>query len=108
MHIEAKRQDEKNIVELMIKIYCRDKHAEQKELCHDCQELLEYTFQRIDKCPFIETKSFCSACETPCYSPEMRNRIKTVMRHSGPRMLLYHPLIATRHFLKNFIKKPTG
>jgi hypothetical protein len=29
----------------------------------------------------------------------MREKIKEVMRFSGPRMLLYHPLDAFRHLL---------
>jgi hypothetical protein len=31
----------------------------------------------------------------------MREKIRAVMRFSGPRMLLYHPITAIRHFLDN-------
>lgn len=105
MDIETKRQNEKKIVELMIKVYCRGKHGNHNELCNECQELLEYATKRIDRCPFMETKTFCSACKTHCYAPEMRERIKTVMKYSGPKMLLYHPLVAIRHMMITLSEK---
>ena len=30
----------------------------------------------------------------------MKERIRTVMRWSGPRMMLYHPIAAVRHILR--------
>lgn len=105
MDVGTKRQNEKDIVELMIKVYCRGKHGNHKELCSDCRGLLEYALKRIDRCPYMETKTFCSACKTHCYSPEMREKIKLVMRYSGPRMLLYHPIMAIRHMLVTLSEK---
>ena len=52
---------------------------------------------RVDHCPHIATKTFCSVCQTHCYKPEMRERIRQVMRWSGPRMLFHHPVLAVRH-----------
>ena len=49
----------------------------------------------------METKTFCSNCKVHCYRPDMRERIRAVMRFSGPRMLLYHPITGIRHFLDN-------
>ena len=34
-----------------------------------------------------------------CYKPEMRERIRQVMRYSGPRMITKHPVAAIRHLL---------
>ena len=45
----------------------------------------------------MENKTFCSNCKVHCYSPEMREEIKKVMRFSGPRMIAYHPVMAIRH-----------
>lgn len=56
-----------------------------------------YARQRSDTCPFMETKTFCSNCKVHCYKPEMRERIRAVMRFSGPRMLFHHPVAALRH-----------
>ena len=30
----------------------------------------------------------------------MREKIRAVMRFSGPRMLLYHPVLAVRHLIE--------
>ena len=99
--IESKRQREKRTVAFMIRLYCRRKHGTKRELCPACGELLQYAMQRSDRCPFMETKTFCSNCRVHCYKPEMRERIRTVMRFSGPRMLLYHPVMAIRHVVES-------
>ena len=84
----------------MIAVYCRGKHGKKKSLCPECRELTEYAIDRTEKCPFMETKTFCSKCKTHCYKPEMRERIKKVMRYSGPRMIFYSPVMAVKHWLK--------
>ena len=53
----------------------------------------------IEKRPFMETKTFCSNCKVHCYKPDMRDKIKAVMRYSGPRMILHHPVAAVRHLI---------
>lgn len=97
---EKKRQDEKRLVAEMIAYYCQKKHGSAAGLiCEDCRKLMEYANTRIERCPFTESKSFCSHCEVHCYAPEMRERIREVMRYSGPRMLIRHPLLAVRHVI---------
>ena len=66
-------------------------------LCGDCRELLEYSLARLDHCKFGNAKTKCHKCPVHCYRPDMREKIRTVMRFSGPRMLLYHPLEALRY-----------
>ena len=66
-------------------------------LCGDCRELLEYSLARLEHCKFGNTKTKCHKCPVHCYRPDMREKIRTVMRFSGPRMLLYHPLEALRY-----------
>lgn len=107
---EEKKIKERNIVLLMVQLYCKKKHAENTfeksdNLCLECKELLEYVFQRIDKCPFTETKTFCSVCKIHCYKQEMRKKIKNVMKFSGPRMLLRHPFIALNHMIETIKSK---
>lgn len=99
---ESKREREKKTVALMIRLYCRKKHGTgRRELCPECQALTEYAMLRSDKCPFMETKTFCSNCKVHCYQPKMREKIREVMRFSGPRMLLYHPVMAVRHVVES-------
>lgn len=97
MDTERKRAQEKQVVHCMIPLYCRRKHHTRGALCPDCAALEAYACQRSDHCPFIRTKTFCSQCKVHCYHPEMRERIRQVMRFSGPRMLWVHPVLAVRH-----------
>ena len=106
--VESKREREKKIVSQMIELYCRknhgagnhgtdkhdtgkkgtekhdlDKHGRKNVLCKECQKLKDYALLRSDKCPFMESKTFCSNCKVHCYRKDMREKIKEVMRFSG-------------------------
>lgn len=98
---ESKRAREKKTVALMIRLYCQKKHGTKTKLCPKCQALHDYAIQRSDRCPFMETKTFCSNCRVHCYKKEMREQIREVMRFSGPRMILYHPVMAMRHVIES-------
>lgn len=87
---------EKRTAERMVRLYCRLREGN-RELCPDCAALLAYSRVRLDRCPFGDDKGACKDCAVHCYKTEMRERMKTVMRFSGPRMLLYYPLDALRH-----------
>ncbi len=89
---------EKRTVAQMIRIYCRRKEGNSR-LCSDCSELLEYAMMRLSKCPFGENKTSCRKCAVHCYRRDMRERIRAVMRFSGPRMMLYNPVAAVRHII---------
>ena len=103
---EGKREREKRIGSEMISLYCRRSHQTKKgPLCPDCAALLAYAHERSDKCPYMEKKTFCSSCKTHCYKPEMREKIRTVMRYSGPRMITVHPVMAIRHLIERQMEK---
>ena len=100
--IEDKREREIRVVTQMIQIYCRGRHKSRRgELCPLCQTLAEYAAQRVQRCPFMETKTFCSNCKVHCYRAAEREQIRAVMRYSGPRMLLFHPVMAVRHGIES-------
>jgi hypothetical protein len=90
----------------MLYLYCKDQHGNSLSLCPDCQELLDYATQRLERCPFQEDKTTCAKCPVHCYQPAMRLRIRQVMRYAGPRMLLKHPTLAAWHVIDGFRKKP--
>ncbi|MGN1156691.1 MAG: nitrous oxide-stimulated promoter family protein [Agathobacter sp.] len=98
--IDSKREREIKAVALMIQIYCKKKHGT-KKLCPECAQLLQYATERSEKCPFMETKTFCSNCKVHCYKPDMREKIREVMRFSGPRMMFHHPIMAVRHVMES-------
>ncbi|MFW9918814.1 MAG: nitrous oxide-stimulated promoter family protein [Candidatus Thorarchaeota archaeon] len=91
---------EKEVVYNMIHLYCEKKHdSTPGTLCASCQDLLRYSHHRLDHCTYGELKPTCRKCEKHCYRPEMRERIRRVMRFSGPRLLLRAPLDWIRHQL---------
>ena len=61
------------------------------------KRLTEYALFRLEKCPFKVNKKFCSFCKVHCYKPDMRERIKDVMKWAGPRMIFTHPVFAMGH-----------
>ena len=110
----SKIDEEKHVVELMIRLYCRNRHtlkstsdsigrtAQRNGLCQECTELLEYAHERLGRCPFGDGKTSCRQCSIHCYAPEKREGIRMVMRYSGPRMLWHHPIAALRHMYSEF------
>jgi hypothetical protein len=85
-------------IEAMIRIYCRSNHG--KDLCEECGKLLTYAIARIEKCRFGPGKPACNNCKVHCYSPRMREKIKNIMRFSGPKMIYKHPVLALFHIIR--------
>ncbi|MFX1513082.1 MAG: nitrous oxide-stimulated promoter family protein [Promethearchaeota archaeon] len=97
---------ERKTVKTMIETYCKVKHENQENSCSECNELLKYAFQRIDKCRYQEKKPTCANCSIHCYKPSMRIKIREVMRYSGPRMLWRHPIMTFWHILDGRKREP--
>ncbi|PLX66071.1 MAG: nitrous oxide-stimulated promoter family protein [Denitrovibrio sp.] len=81
------KKDEK-VLQAFIKIYCEQKHQKtggvpkSNALCPACYDLLSYALKRNELCP-LDPKPRCKKCHVHCYKPEMRERIKEVMKFSG-------------------------
>jgi len=88
----------------MVRLYCRRHHG--RALCADCRQLTDYAQERLKRCPFQDGKTTCARCPVHCYRPEMRERVRTVMRYAGPRMIYHHPYLALRHLLDGRRKRP--
>ena len=92
MHIE----NEKRVVQRMVELYCRHKlHCDY--IPEEYLALINYAHQRLDRCKFGDKKMTCKKCPIHCYKPEMRDKIREVMRWVGPRMIFYDPIVAIRH-----------
>ncbi len=103
---EKKFKSESDTVNLMIALYCHKKHKTKKnELCPECQELKEYCAYRLSLCVWGDKKPFCSNCRIHCYNKEHREKIREVMRFSGPRMLFHHPVLAIKHVTQTMKEK---
>jgi superfamily II helicase len=74
-------------------------HGVENDLCESCLQMKNYAEQRTEKCRFGKDKPICANCPVHCYKPEMRQKIREVMRYSGPRMLTKHPFLAIMHFV---------
>ena len=96
---------EKRVVECMIRLYCRKKEGN-KILCKECQEVMHYAFKRLDSCKFAEGKPTCRVCPIHCYKPYMKEKVKKIMRYSGPRLIIYHPQFAITHTIRELLFTP--
>jgi len=97
-------KNEKITIKAMIELYCRYKHNTNESLCSECESLLNYSIKRIDLCTFGVNKPACSSCTIHCYNQDFRNKVKEVMRFSGPKMLLHHPILAIRHLWHKYFE----
>lgn len=105
--LQGALRTEMKTVTAMVEIYCRAHHHVDGSLCQQCNDLVEYARMRLDRCPYGESKPTCNKCPIHCYKPEQKEQMRLVMRYSGPRMLLPHPLLAIRHLYKER-KKAVG
>ena len=105
--MDSKRlQRERKTVRIMIEIYCREYHKNPGGLCAECQDLVQYSEKRVDHCVFGSEKPTCAKCPIHCYKTDMREKIKAVMRFSGPKMIFKHPVLAIYHLLDSKRKVP--
>jgi hypothetical protein len=98
----ARISREKKTVKIMIEMYCRANHGNASEMCGECAGLYNYAVGRTDKCPFKEQKPVCGKCQVHCYKQDKREKMRAIMRYSGPRMLLSHPVLGVMHIIDRF------
>ena len=91
-------EQEKKTIKAMVGIYCRFKEHNHF-LCNDCRQLLDYAFKRLEHCKFGNDKGSCRKCPIHCYKSDMREKMREVMRFSGPKMIIFHPIMAIKHLL---------
>jgi len=90
---------EMRTVAVMMRIYCYDVHRTQHGLCDECSELFRYAMERLNRCVYREKKPTCAKCSIHCYRKDKRERIREIMRYSGPRLLFSHPFLAVMHLI---------
>jgi hypothetical protein len=96
----ARRARELKTIEAMLRLYCRGHgHENRAPLCTACRALREYATRRLERCVFGDAKPTCTNCVVHCYSADMREQVRVVMRWAGPRMLLRHPILGILHKL---------
>lgn len=100
-----------------VSIYCREKHKDETRsifpvdnaslkkclgnnklaLCPDCRKLLQHGIAKLLRCPY-DPKPMCKKCETHCYAPVYREKIREVMRFSGIYMVKHGRLDMMFHY----------
>lgn len=104
----VQRARELKTIQAMVRTYCRSHgHSRSGPTCRACAELCEYATRRLERCVFGDAKPTCNNCVVHCYSTGMREKIRAVMRWAGPRMLLYHPILAIAHMIDKRKPVPT-
>lgn len=72
-----------------------------KENCSDKTILLishrKSTTAITNKTYKLENKTTCSRCKVHCYKKDMREKIRAVMKFSGPRLIIYNPIELIKH-----------
>lgn len=103
-----RREREMKTISQMVALHCSDVHADRarhetahcgEPVCEECKALDDYAVLRTRRCRMMDRKTSCEECGNHCYKPEMRERIRSVMRYAGPRMMTRHPIAALRHLL---------
>src|ERR1035437_9852041 len=89
-----RRVRELKTIAIMVRMYCHHRHGG-TPLCADCTAL------------FDDAKPNCAKCVVHCYSADMREKTRIVMRWAGPRMLLRHPILGVLHLLADHRPIPT-
>ncbi len=95
-------QREKKTLYLMVEMYCGGFSGHADALCPSCRKILDYAYDRLDKCPFGEEKPSCRKCPVHCYNSDMREKVQMIMRYAGPRMIFRAPRLAFYHLLKEY------
>ncbi|KAF0249083.1 MAG: hypothetical protein FD167_1507 [bacterium] len=103
---------ENKTIKAMIEIYCKKNHKSNIGSCSECRQIYDYASYRITRCPHKDNKPACTTCEIHCFSLKMKEEIKKIMRFSGPRMLIHHPILSLFHYIDKLkegsLKKSTS
>ena len=117
------RMDDKKVKDIrvladFVSIFCRENHqTEAKDvfpikddrlrhtldskdlrLCQDCSKLLSHGIAKLLLCPY-DPKPMCKKCETHCYAPGYREKMREVMRFSGLYLMKHGRLDLMIHYL---------
>jgi len=83
---EKRIKKDSKILRKFVYVYCKNNHLDRAKnsdgYCDECYEVLNYALKRDEKCP-LDPKPKCKDCKIHCYKPEMRQKIKEIMKFSG-------------------------
>jgi hypothetical protein len=117
--LDQKKSKDVKILSNFISIFCRENHSDEAKgifpikdmrvhnslgkkdliLCQDCQKLLSHGIAKLLLCPY-DPKPMCKKCETHCYAPGYRERVREVMRFSGLYLVKHGRLDLLVHYYR--------
>jgi len=113
--VDEKAAKDIGVLADFIEIYCGEHHEGAGEvgagakigealggrnvrLCDDCRRLFMYGASMCLICPH-DPKPSCKKCESHCYRPEYREKIREVMRFSGMYLIRHGRLGLIKKYL---------
>ncbi len=91
---------ERKTVQAMIDIYYKQFKDDEHNL--EKLDVESYAMKRLSYCQFGEEKPTCKVCPVHCYKKSYKEKLQQIMRYSGPRMMIYHPIMSMEHLIKEF------
>ncbi|MBJ6798791.1 nitrous oxide-stimulated promoter family protein [Geomonas propionica] len=89
---------EKLTIRYMITLYCRANGHRASRLCSGCSDILNYAYAKIGACSYLPGKKpACGLCRSNCFDVNKRGQLAQIMRKTGLRMLMHHPLLTIAH-----------
>lgn len=115
--LDNKKKKDLKVLRDFVSVFCREKHSgankdvfpvkderlrqalgdQELILCPDCARLLNHGMAKLLLCPY-DPKPMCKKCETHCYAPGYRERIREVMKFSGLYLVKHGRLGLVAHY----------
>ncbi|MBI4187586.1 MAG: nitrous oxide-stimulated promoter family protein [Chloroflexi bacterium] len=116
--LDTRKSKDIRVLGNFVSIFCRENHREELKshfpikderlravlgdrdlkLCPDCSKLLNHGIAKLMLCSY-DPKPMCKKCETHCYAPGYREKIREVMRFSGLYLVKHGRLDLMLHYL---------
>lgn len=116
--LDAKKEKDIRVLKDFVSIYCRETHKDRPKsafhikdgqllhalgasdllLCPECQKLLSHGIAKRLMCPY-DPKPMCKKCQTHCYAPGYREKMREVMKFSGLYLIKHGRLDLMLHYL---------
>ncbi|MBM2825176.1 MAG: protein of unknown function YgbA [Dehalococcoidales bacterium] len=116
--LDKKKTRDIRVLDSFISIFCRENHRNEAKtpfltqddrlrlilsnhglvLCQPCQRLLSHGIAKRLLCPY-DPKPMCKKCQTHCYAPGYREKIREVMKFSGMYLVKRGRLDLMIHYL---------
>lgn len=112
--LTAKERKDLKVLALFTSVYCQAQHAsnlaplhglpsqlhvlQRYQCCKECADFLYYAIERRLRCP-VDPKPSCKHCQVHCYRAGHQEKVREIMRYSGPALIKRGRLDLLWHYL---------